>query len=55
METTKQSIGFYWLRLRFSLKRIEAFQNPVPHTQSVFTCSKLAIETLKEGVKYVQT
>ena len=24
-------------------------------TQSAFTCSKLAIETLEQGVKYVQS
>ena len=25
------------------------------HTQSAFTCSKLTIETLEQGVKYVQS
>ena len=25
-----------------------------PFTQSAFTCSKLTIETLEQGVKYVQ-
>ena len=27
----------------------------VPPTQSAFTCSKLVIETLEQGVKYVQS
>ena len=25
----------------------------IPHTQPAFTCSKLTIETLEQGVKYV--
>ena len=28
---------------------------PDLHSQSVFTCSKLTIETLEQGVKYVQS
>ena len=27
----------------------------VPYTQPTFTCSKLTIETLKQGVKYGQS
>ena len=29
--------------------------NPLMHTQPEFTCSKLTIETLEQGVKYVQS
>ena len=31
------------------------FQNPREQTQPPFTCSKLTIETLEQGVKYVQS
>ena len=27
----------------------------IPQTQPTFTCSKLTIETLEEGVKYIQS
>ena len=49
---------FFWLALvdififkfDFSLHRIN-----IVHTQPAFTCSKLTIETLEQGVKYVQS
>ena len=31
------------------------FYSTLMITQPVFTCSKLAIETLEQGVKYVQS
>ena len=33
----------------------EKIKGPVVYTQPVFTCSKLTIETLEQGVKYVQS
>ena len=31
------------------------YRNPHQYTQPAFTCSKLTIETLQQGVKYVQS
>ena len=45
-KTTKNA--FDWLQLQKSSK------NPL-RTQSAFMCSKLTIETLEKGVKYVHS
>ena len=37
------------------LLRGQVFQNGFEWSQPLFTCSKLTIETLEQGVKYVQS
>ena len=49
---------FAWIRLIWNQETIpyqDWFDILVEPAQPAFTCSKLAIETVKQGVKYVQT
>ena len=39
----------------FLMSLSNVHQNQVGATQLIFTCSKLTIETLEKGVKYVQS
>ena len=50
MNKPKQFIVRYYLINKKSIKSRQG----LPTTQSAFTCLKLAIETLEQGVKYVQ-
>ena len=43
-----------WMRQQFSFSFVFLWKNWVA-TQAAFTCSKLTTETLKKGVKYVQS
>ena len=49
---------FFLCRVKIRNKRFLIFPNFITHflnlTQSAFTCSKLKIETLEQGVKYVK-
>ena len=44
----------YLPKVTFSLS-LKAFENLIESTQPACTCSKLATETLEQGVKYVQS
>ena len=44
-----------WIFLLPSNLLVEINHNPEALSQSAITCSKLTIETLEQGVKYVQS
>ena len=48
MEETEKSIKWFISQL------INVISANLRYTQPAFTCSKLTIETLEQGVKYVQ-
>ena len=46
--------GLFILTFKVIMARFAA-KNSFTYTQSAFTCTKLTIETLEQGVKYVQS
>ena len=43
------------LQVTMTVNSFPPYGNIVPRSQWAFTCSKLTIETLEQGVKYVQS
>ena len=46
-----KNTGKYWNKREYW----NGFKTPERHSQQAFTCSKLTIETLEQGEKYVQS
>ena len=55
MLMARGTVIFFLQQLGFVLHLKKSVLTPTQRTQSAITCSKLTVETLEQGVKYVQS